>query len=117
MTTNMLETGQCGSQQNRAADGSEWREGRDDLPAEVRLMISAFDAASSMLPDRRRAPRCSYRFRTLICLVGEPPGAPPHVVFTRDINEWGLGFLTRDNLPLARAGRIDLPLKAEAPRR
>src|SRR5687767_3351610 len=94
------------SETPHAGHASEWRESGRDLPAEVTQIISALEAASAMLPDRRRWPRVSYRFRTMLALPSESLRAlPPHLLFTRDINEWGVGFVTQNNLPLGHVGR------------
>jgi hypothetical protein len=50
-----------------------------------------------------------YRVRAQLQLFADPPGADPWILYTRDINPKGLGFITRHRLPLGYGGKIQLP--------
>ena len=95
----------------RRTRDSAWRENTSVFPAELQTVLAAFDSVSAMRLERRTRPRLPYRFRTTLWIVGAAPGAAPHVVFTRDVNEWGVGFMTRRAVPVGRDGNVALPLR------
>lgn len=78
-------------------------------PAEVDLIISALDAgASGVGRDRRTLPRRAYRRVGRLKLFADSPSAAPWEIFTRDANPRGLGFVTRQRLPLGYGGKLRL---------
>jgi hypothetical protein len=78
-------------------------------PSEVDLIISALDAGSSGIGrDRRTLPRRPYRRVALLKLFADSPSAAPWEIFTRDANPRGLGFVTRQRLPLGYGGKLRL---------
>ena len=78
---------------------------------EVDLVLSALEAAGSATAtdERRRTQRMSYRVKAELQLFSDPSGAEPWVLFTRDINPKGLGFITRHRLPLGYGGKVRIP--------
>ena len=100
----------------------------DELwPAEVDLILSAMDAAASAgapaaneasgshgvsthddSVDRRLRSRTPYRVRAELKLFSDAADAPPWVVYTRDIDAKGVGFITAHRLPLGYGGWIEL---------
>jgi len=83
-----------------------------DWPAEADLIISALEAGSAIEDDRRRAARASYRAVTLLRLFSDDPEAQPWILYTRDGDARGMGFITRHRLPLGYGGIIELPNSA-----
>ena len=76
-------------------------------PAQVELILSAMDAARP--PDERRsAGRTPYRVRAELRLFSDPPDAPPWMLYTRDVDARGVGFITPHRLPLGYGGHIEL---------
>ena len=95
----------------------------DELwPAEVDLILSALDAGHSVSLshsmaasstqddslDRRLRSRTPYRVRAELKLFSDPPDAAPWLLFTRDIDAKGVGFITAHRLPLGYGGWIEL---------
>jgi hypothetical protein len=88
--------------------------------AEAELIISALEAgapgpapagaASSVeMENRRRHPRRRYLVIADLRLFSDQPGSPRWRLFTRDVSVRGVGFVTRDRLPLGYGGIIELP--------
>jgi hypothetical protein len=99
----------------------------DELwPAEVDLIISAMDAAQSGAAppltstahagvstqddsvDRRLRSRTPYRVRAELKLFSDPADTQPWLLYTRDIDAKGVGFITAHRLPLGYGGWIEL---------
>ena len=80
----------------------------DAWPAEVDLILSALEAGGAA-EERRRTQRMDYRVRAQLQLFADPPTADPWILYTRDVNPKGLGFITRHRLPLGYGGKIQLP--------
>src|SRR4051812_21741063 len=78
-------------------------------PAEVDLILSAMDAAHDPHDERREHGRRLYRVRAELRLFSDLPGAEPWVLYTRDINPRGIGFITPHRLPLGYGGHVELP--------
>ncbi len=79
-----------------------------ELPPEVR---SVFDALSSTRPsqtDRRRSPRATYRIRATMTLIDAGSPGPQFTTYTRDANEWGLGFVCAEPFPVGREATVTL---------
>jgi hypothetical protein len=82
---------------------------RELWPPEVNLILSAMDAAPK--PDHhqgRREQRLQYRVRAELKLHADAPDSAPWVLYTRDVDPRGLGFITPDRLPLGYGGWIEL---------
>lgn len=78
------------------------------FPADVELILSAMDAARFRGPDRRHLTRLPYRVLGRLTLYSDPDGQPV-TIYTRDVDPRGLGFLTRERLPLGYGGTLQLP--------
>lgn len=79
-----------------------------EWPAEVDLVLSALEAAGPVHDDRREYPRLPYRVRAELRLFSDTPGSAPRQLFTRDVSIRGVGFVTRERLPLGYGGTIAL---------
>ena len=78
-------------------------------PPEVDLILSAMDAASPPAKrDRRGLGRTPYRVRALLELFSDAPDDEPWVLYTRDVDSRGVGFITPHRLPLGYGGFIEL---------
>ena len=77
--------------------------------AEAELIISALEACAPASDDRRRHPRRRYHVIGDLRLFSDAPGTPRWRLFTRDVSVRGVGFVTRDRLPLGYGGIIELP--------
>ncbi len=78
-------------------------------PAEVDLILSAMDAAKRPdTHDRRQAVRRSHRVRADLRLFAHDPLNPPIALYTRDVSATGVGFITKDRLPLGYNGLVRL---------
>jgi hypothetical protein len=83
---------------------------KDDAAAsaEAAMVLSALEAAGGR-EDRRQLPRMIYRTTAMLWLFADTPGSAGRALYTRDINERGIGFVTRDRLPLGYGGVVRLP--------
>ena len=81
----------------------------NEWPPQVELIMSALDIGQFEPEDRRRTPRQSYRVKARLRLFSDPPRSAPWVLYTRDIDSRGVGFLSPHRLPLGYGGSIDLP--------
>jgi hypothetical protein len=80
----------------------------DDWPPEAHLILSALEAgrASANVPNRRRGSRNSYRARAELFLFSDLNGTDPWVLFTRDLDINGIGFLCQRHIPLGQSGTV-----------
>ncbi len=82
-----------------------------DWPGEVDLILSAMEAAAPRKNiDRRASARSSYRTRAHLKLFAEHPLDAPRVLYTRDVQDRGIGFITRERLPLGYGGVVELTM-------
>lgn len=78
-------------------------------PREVDLVISAMRAAKdSPTPDRRRDQRIEYRAKASLRLFSDEPYSAPRTIYTCDANERGIGFVSRQCLPLSHGGILEI---------
>ncbi len=78
-------------------------------PSEVDLILSAMEAAyDDQEYDRRYRHRLAYRVRAELRLFSDPDGSEPWVLYTRDVDSRGLGFITPHRLPLGYGGAVEL---------
>lgn len=80
-------------------------------PTMATLILSALEAGAMPQANRRARGRVPYNARATLRLSGDAPGDEPRVLFTRDVNPHGLGFINVGQLPLGAAGvlRIAAP--------
>jgi hypothetical protein len=78
------------------------------LPQDAALVLTALEAAGGR-ENRRQSPRMTYRATALLWLFADAPGSSARVLYTRDVNERGIGFVTKDRLPLGYGGVLRLP--------
>jgi hypothetical protein len=95
------------------ADGSatsmQIRSSANELwPAEVDLILSALDVGKNVDANRRLSSRTPYRVRAQLRLFSDQPGAEPYVLYTRDVDPRGMGFITPHRLPLGYGGDVEL---------
>jgi hypothetical protein len=80
-------------------------------PPEVDLILSAMDAAyPRRTNDRRGSVRTSYRARAELKLFADHPLDAGTILYTRDVHERGIGFITQERLPLGYGGIVELTL-------
>jgi hypothetical protein len=72
-------------------------------PQEAGMVLTALEAGS-WKEERRRQPRLSFRVKALLWLFADAPGAAARILYTRDADHRGIGFVTRDRLPLGYGG-------------
>jgi hypothetical protein len=78
------------------------------LPQEAAMILTALEAAAGR-ENRRQGIRATYRATAMLWLFADAPGSSARVLFTRDVDERGMGFVTRERLPLGYGGVIRLP--------
>lgn len=76
-------------------------------PAEVDVILSAMDAGGHT-DEQRTQMRLPYRVRAELTLFSDLSSAEPWVLYTRDADQRGLGFITPHRLPLGYGGWIEL---------
>ena len=81
---------------------------RELWPPEVDLILSAMDAASHPENDGRRDSRLAYRVRAELKLFADDADQTPWVLYTRDVDPRGVGFITPHRLPLGYGGWVEL---------
>jgi hypothetical protein len=78
-------------------------------PPEADIILSAMEAAEGLHNNERREhDRLPYRTRAQLRLFSDPAGTEPWMLYTRDVNARGLGFITPHRLPLGYGGWIEL---------
>lgn len=87
---------------------SELQDDSAAVPTEAAMILTALEAAGGR-QDRRQCARTTYRYTATFSLFADAPGASARVLYTRDINERGIGFITRERLPLGYGGLLRLP--------
>jgi len=80
----------------------------EPLPHEAAMVLTALEAAAGR-ENRRHGVRAAYRSTAMLSLFADPPGASARMLYTRDVDERGIGFVTRDRLPLGYGGFLRLP--------
>jgi hypothetical protein len=75
--------------------------------AEAEMIISALEAGAPAEDDRRAHPRRRYRVAADLRLFSDKPDSPLWRLFTRDVSARGLGFVTRERLPLGYGGMVE----------
>ncbi|MBA3272302.1 MAG: hypothetical protein H0T11_00320 [Chthoniobacterales bacterium] len=91
-----------------SAAGAAW-------PGAVEMILSALEVAGgAKTREQRNFGRRRYRVRAALRLHSDPDGAPSWILYTRDANARGLGFLTPHLLPLGYGGVIHLESPARA---
>ena len=83
-------------------------DGNEAWPPEADLVLSALEAAGGRGAERRKVVRIKYRVRASLRLFAESAGNPPSILYTRDVNERGMGFITPHRLPLGYGGMVEL---------
>jgi hypothetical protein len=78
------------------------------IPAEVDLILSAMDAAHDPEADRREQRRRPFRAQVVLRLFSDPPDIKPWILYSRDIDSRGMGFITPHRLPLGYGGWVEL---------
>jgi hypothetical protein len=79
------------------------------VPAEVAMVMSALEAADHSMEEHRLINRVSYRTTTHLRLFRDESTTAGWLLYTRDINSRGLGFITPHRLPLGYGGVVVLP--------
>lgn len=78
------------------------------FPPEVDLILSAMEAAHDPEVDRREHHRRPFRALVKLRLFSDPPNIEPWILYSRDIDARGMGFITPHRLPLGYGGWIEL---------
>ena len=81
----------------------------DPIPSQVQMVLSAMEVGNTNQLERRLTGRASFRMTTQFRLFRDGTGAPARVLYTRDINRRGVGFITPHRLPLGYGGIMRLP--------
>lgn len=81
---------------------------RELWPPEVNVILSAMDASPQPGADARTNSRLSYRVRAELTLFADGADPTPWVLYTRDIDPRGIGFITPHRLPLGYGGWVEL---------
>jgi hypothetical protein len=79
------------------------------LPPEVEFILSALEAGRHHGETRRKRERTLYHVTASLKLFSDTAQVPPWCVYVRDIDQRGLGFVTRHRLPLGYGGILTIP--------
>jgi hypothetical protein len=77
----------------------------NQFPTEVRLILSALEAAGNY-EDRRETERLRFRVEATLKLFADGPDENGRLLYTRDVSQRGIGFITRYRLPLGYGGNV-----------
>jgi hypothetical protein len=78
----------------------------DAWTPEVDMILSAMEAANPMPVERRSVRRTPLRTQAHLTLFAQSPLLGPTILFTRDVTEKGIGFITRERVPLGYNGLV-----------
>jgi hypothetical protein len=95
------------------------------FPADVELILSSMEAGrhawtqeqekaaaslgeSPVFEERRTGGRMPYRVRAELRLFRDRPGSPAWLLYVRDADPRGLGFISPHRLPLGYGGYVEL---------
>jgi len=78
------------------------------LPLDARMVLTALETAG-WENERRQRRRSAYQVTATLRMFGDAPAARTRVLYTRDANQRGIGFITRERLPLGYGGMVRLP--------
>ena len=84
--------------------------GEDELvlPLDARMVLTALESAG-WEKERRQQRRNAYRVKATLRMFADAPAARSRVLYTRDASHRGVGFITREMLPLGYGGMLRLP--------
>jgi hypothetical protein len=83
-------------------------ENTTDWHPQAEMVLSALEAASP-IDDRRKQTRSAFRVQAALKLFTDCSDEPARILYTRDANHRGIGFVTRARLPLGYGGILELP--------
>ncbi len=86
----------------------EMREDELVLPLDARMVLTALESAG-WEKERRQQRRNAYRVKATLRMFADAPAARSRVLYTRDASHRGVGFITRERLPLGYGGMLRLP--------
>ena len=72
------------------------------------MILSAMDMTPPAQTDSRHGRRLPYRVRAELRLHSDAPGDQPWIVYTRDVDPRGVGFISPHRLPLGYGGWVEL---------
>ena len=72
------------------------------------MILSAMETVSSPGHENRQNDRLSYRVRAELKLFADGASEALWVLYTRDVDPRGLGFITPHRLPLGYGGWVEL---------
>ncbi len=79
------------------------------IPPQVAMVMSALEAGRATREERRANRRGTFRTTSKLHLFRDGPNPPARVIYTRDIDRRGVGFITPHRLPLGYGGVLHLP--------
>ena len=77
-------------------------------PQDAGMVLTALETAG-WKDERRQHRRTAYRVRATLRMFADAPAARTRVLYTRDVDHRGIGFITRERLPLGYGGMVRLP--------
>jgi hypothetical protein len=95
-------------QMSLVIQNSESNTREPDWQGAAGMVLTSLEAGS-WRENQREQLRSAYRVKAALRLFAEPPPAPARILYTRDVDHRGIGFVTRDRLPLGYGGIIRLP--------
>jgi hypothetical protein len=96
----IMDAVQCG-------EGGRTGVGALALPADAKIVFQILAGEEGPASNRRRFARSPYRSHASMDVVGDPlPIA--RTIYTRDANQWGVGFVTQEAVPVGRDAMLHL---------
>jgi len=77
------------------------------LPLDARMVLTALETAG-WENERRQRRRSAYQVTATLRMFADALAARTRVLDTRDANQRGIGFITRERLPLGYGGMLRL---------
>jgi len=78
-------------------------------PAEVDVILSSLEAASAAHDNRRKISRMKFRAVATLQLFSDESNSQPWMLYTRDVNSRGIGFICNRRVPLGHGGVVEVP--------
>ena len=80
-----------------------------ELFPELRNFLAPQGEERDASHDRRKQTRSAFRVQAALKLFTDCSDEPARILYTRDANHRGIGFVTRARLPLGYGGILELP--------
>jgi hypothetical protein len=72
----------------------------EQLPEDAKIVILILGGEESPAANRRREARCAYQISAVLKNSSDGDAEVRRRIYTRDANQWGVGFVTQEPVPV-----------------